>query len=121
LMDEQIDEIKDFYEPRIERQEETIEFLKTKVTGFVESTGESVSVPAGKAHKTSRTKWDWSKDRDELVEFAKTVYPDIVKTTEKVSKNDLKRAIKDDWDENYVNDPPVVTRKNVESTRCYTT
>jgi len=120
-MEEQIDEIKDFYEPRIERQVETIAFLKAKITGFVESTGESVSVPSGKAHTTSRTKWDWQVSRDKLVQFAQAEYPDLVETTKKVSKRDLKSAIKDDWDQKYEDDPPVVERRQVESVRCYTT
>ncbi len=114
------DKIDEFYDPKVRNAEQTIEFLKAKIDGYIDSTEESVSTPHGKAYEVNRTKWEWA-DRDTLVQFAKAEYPDLVETSEKVSKNDLKSAIKDEWDAAHEDDPPVVKRKNQTSSRIYTT
>jgi len=119
-MEEEIQTIKDFYEPKIRSREESIDFLEDKIISFQDSTGESISTPHGKAHTMTRTKWDWMGDRDDLVAFANAEFPDLVETEEKVSKNDLKKRIKEAWDEKHEDDPPIVERKTVESTHVYT-
>jgi len=119
-MEKEIEAIKDFYEPKIRTREESIDFLEDKIISFQDSTGESISTPHGKAHTMTRTKWDWMGDRDDLVAFANAEFPDLVETEEKVSKNDLKKRIKEAWDEKHEDDPPIVERKTVESTHVYT-
>ena len=119
-MEEEIQAIKDFYEPKIHSQKESIDFLEDKIISFQDSTGESISTPHGKAHTVNRTKWDWIDDREDLVAFANAEYPDLVEMEMKVSKNDLKKRIKEAWDKKHEDDPPIVERKVVESTRVYT-
>ena len=119
-MEEEIQAIKDFYEPKIQTREESIDFLEDKIISFQDSTGESISTPHGKAHTVTCTKWDWADDRDDLVTFANDEFPAIVKTEKKVSKNDLKKRIREWWDKKYEEDPPIVERTTVESTRVYT-
>ena len=119
-MEKEIQAIENFYEPKIDRQDESIEYLETQITSFQESTGESISTPHGKAYSVSRTKWDWKADRDTLAAWAEQESPDLVTTEKKVSKNDIKSYVKDTWDERHEEDPPVVERRNVENTRVYT-
>jgi len=115
-MEAHIQEIKDFYEPKIERQEESIEFLKGRITSFVESTGESVSTPSGKAHTTSRTKRNWG-DEDAIEAFARKHVPEAVTTETKVSKRALWDAIKEREDV----PANVASPEQVTTVRCYTT
>jgi len=117
--DEQIDEINDFYDPKVESQQQTIDFLKEKIQQFVRATGYTLSTPSGKAYTQTRTKWRWA-DRDDLVAFAEDQFPDLVQTSKTVSKNDLKQAIKDEWDAAHEDDPDVVQREAQQSVVCYT-
>jgi len=119
-MEEEIQAIKDFYEPKIRSREKSIDFLEDKIISFQDSTGDSISTPHGKAYTVTRTKWDWADDRDTLAAWAEQERPDLVTTEKKVSKNDIKSYVKDTWDERYEDDPPIVERKTVESTRVYT-
>ena len=119
-MEEEIQAIKDFYEPKIRSREESIDFLEDKIISFQDSTGESISTPHGKAYTVNRTKWDWKTDRDTLAAWAEQENSDLVTTKKKVSKNDIKSYVKDTWDERYEDDPPIVERTTVESTRVYT-
>jgi len=119
-MEEEIQAIKDFYEPKIRSREESIDFLEDKIISFQDSTGESISTPHGKAYTVNRTKWDWTDDREDIVAFANAEYPGLVEMEMMVSKNDLKKCIKEMWDEKHEDDPPIVERKTVESTRVYT-
>jgi phage host-nuclease inhibitor protein Gam len=119
-MDQEIQGIKDFYEPKIRNAKESIDYLEDKIVSFQNSTGDSISTPHGKAYTVNRTKWDWQVDRETLAAWAEQQHPDLVETKKKVSKNDLKSYVKDTWDERHEDDPSVVERKNVESTRVYT-
>jgi hypothetical protein len=119
-MEEEIQAIKDFYEPKIRSREESIDFLEDKIISFQDSTGESITTPHGKAYSVTRTKWDWKTDRDTLAAWAEQESPDLVTTEKKVSKNDIKSYVKDTWDERHEDDPPIVERRTVESTRVYT-
>jgi hypothetical protein len=119
-MEEEIQAIKDFYEPKIRSREESIDFLEDRIISFQNSTGESITTPHGKAYTVNRTKWAWKADRDTLAAWAEQENPDLVTTEKKVSKNDIKSYVKDTWDERHEDDPPIVERKTVESTRVYT-
>jgi len=119
-MEKEIQAIKDFYEPKIRSREESIDFLEDKIISFQDSTGESITTPHGKAYTVTRTKWDWADDRDTLAAWAEQESPDLVTTEKKVSKNDIKSYVKDTWDERHEDDPPIVERRTVESTRVYT-
>ena len=119
-MEKEIQAIKDFYEPKIRNAEESIDFLEDKIISFQDSTGESISTPHGKAYSVTRTKWDWKADRETLAAWAEQEDPDLVTTKKMVSKNDIKSYVKDTWDERHEDDPPILERKAVESTRVYT-
>ena len=117
--DDEIQTVKDFYNGRIKQQTDSIEFLKQKIQQFVRSTGETLSTPMGKAYTQKRTKWQWA-ERKDLIEWAKEHRPDLIQTQEKVSKNDLKKMVKDEWDKTHEDDPPFVKREARESVVCYT-
>ena len=119
-MEEEIQAIKDFYRPKISSRKDSIRFLKDKIISFRDSTDESITTPHGKAYSVSRTKWDWKADRDTLAAWAEQEHPDLVTTEKKVSKNDIKSYVKDTWDERHEDDPPILARRTVESTRVYT-
>lgn len=119
-MEQEIQKIKDFYEPKIDNNEQSIEFLKAKIDGFIDSTGESVSTPHGKAYEVNRTKWDYADD-ETLAAWAEQENPDLVEVERSVSKRDLKSYVKEEWDAAHEDDPPVVDRTNQTSSRIYTT
>lgn len=116
----EIEDIEEFYGTKIDNAKQSIAFLKGKIDSYIDSTGESISTPHGKAYEVNRTKWDYADD-DTLAAWAEQENPDLVQTERSVSKRDLKSYIKETWDEQHEDDPPVVTRKNQTSSRIYTT
>jgi vacuolar-type H+-ATPase subunit I/STV1 len=119
-MEQEIQKIKDFYEPKIANNEDTIEFMKAKIDSFISSTSESVSTPHGKAYEVTRTTWDYADDNT-LAAWAEQEDPDLVEVERSVSKRDLKSYVKETWDEKHEDDPPVVERDTKTSSRIYTT
>jgi hypothetical protein len=119
-MEREIGAIKDFYNPKIDNAEQSIEFLKAKIQSYLDSTGESVSTPHGKAYEVNRTKWDYADD-ETLAAWAEQEHPDLVQVERSVSKRDLKSYVKDQWDEAHEDDPPVIERTTQTSSRIYTT
>lgn len=78
-----------FYDERIDRQEQTIEFLTAKVQGFVRASGEnSITTPTGRAGFRTRKKFRWG-STDDLLAFAKERGLEV-----KVTETPRKRAIK---------------------------
>jgi hypothetical protein len=115
--DDILQNTKDFYNGKISARKGRIEYLESLIKAFVQSSGESVSVPNGRAYTREDAKWDWTNDRAQLVEWAKQRCPDKVKTVEKVSKNDIKAFIKD----NGLTDVSIVTVRPRTRTIVHTT
>lgn len=106
-----IDEINEFYDKKEGQLRDSLEYLRGQIEQYVHDTGKTISVPSGQAYERERTSWEYADD-DEIVEWCEQKYPHLVETEKSVNKNNLKRTIKDDWDETHGEDPPIAQRSH---------
>jgi len=87
------EDIDDFYQPKIKRTTEQIDYLKSKIEGYVQDTGESLSTPYGRCYSRTDTTYQWGDvDEETLIAYARAHCPDAVQKKVWVNKNTIKDA-----------------------------